>query len=339
MSFPHRPQRVRRAHDAASHGIPGRWRCAGPPATPSRSVAFGLSGVAAAAALLAWTCPSPADVLVVLADGQKVRADSLYVDAAAGILTARSERHGIRMERRLDPARVVVVMDGARVLYSAARGSKSAGVPSRGALPATAPSVAGTSTTGKRSGADAPSAALGRVDAGPPAGNSATIPGPAVHGIPAANHANPDRRGRPPVAPQSVGWGPGHRLVVPGLSSRSIIVGERGDPLTAYDDLVRTYYPRGIPPRERGIVLQTLRNVRLNQMLADSLSSAGFDLPLLPAPDAFLEPTVPPASATARPPGRPRTRSASSRSPRGPTPPVVIFYQRPGRSVEHSDTQ
>ncbi len=144
--------------------------------------------------------------------------------------------------------------------------------------------------------------------------------------VPAAA-SRPGEHRESAVGLQPVGWRGRQRFVVPGLPSRSIVVGTRSDPLNAYDDLLRTYYPSGIPPRERGIVLQSLRNVRLNQMLADSLSSAGFDLPLLPTPGAFLQTARPTAS------GDSGARPAGTRALHERTPPILILYQRNKRSA------
>ncbi|RMG38377.1 MAG: hypothetical protein D6725_07230 [Planctomycetota bacterium] len=272
----------------------------------------------AATAALCLLAPSfgRADVLIVLKDGKRIRADTIDVDEAAGTLSARSERHGVVMVRRLAPQDIAVVMRDAEVVYSAARrhGVSNGTAPRADAAPdPTANSRAVVASSAGMPSVGGPSHSARSVAARcSPNDRTASARKP-VHKTTQDAHRRAD--GVRSIERESVGWQSRRRLVAPGLPSRSIVVGTRGDPLDAYDDLLRIYYPAGVPPRERGIALQTLRNVRLNQMLADSLGRAGFGLPLLPSPQAFL-----PGSAS-RDGGGPRSATPISRNPR-----ISIFY-------------
>jgi hypothetical protein len=96
------------------------------------------------------------------------------------------------------------------------------------------------------------------------------------------------------------------RLMYPPLPVQSRVIGVRIDPLDAYRDEVKKYFPNGVPISESGVALDLMRAAKEKQIFgADERGDADKVLPLPPPPakrDAIrtLDVAVRPISSTGR---------------------------------------
>ncbi len=215
------------------------------------------------AAVLANPVAARAAVRVHLTNGSTLTVDSISVARSGRSLELHVERPGIHMMRRLPWSRIESVEEnGTRlshdVLHQAAGFATTvSGEPVPGAAASDGP------PGGVRRAAANVHAAM-RPDSATTAGMAAVQPGSVFAGGPyTASHSQD--------VPQFVGplvrnqdFQPGVALPpIPlhhGVAGRWAILGVRAEPLSAYRELERQYFPNGIPISERGFALGMFRS-------------------------------------------------------------------------------